>query len=148
MTKANIERYIRMIRQLLHLEPCTDEEMTTNVNQIKENLDTKWYYHDLTLRYFDGPWVRDLDLVRLHKDLRDNIKHNGLSAVKKMVDIFQTNSNCGPVHAAFEMFVWIDKWTLIQPSTRVTAQQFAQGKDITTALASLNKERSWHSSHR
>ena len=120
MTKANIARYIRMIRQLLHLEPCTDEEMITHVNQIKENLELKWYYHNITLRYFDGPWVRDLCLVKLHKDLRDNIKYNGLAAVKQMVNFFQANSNCGPVHAAFEMFVWVDKWTLIHNQTRAT----------------------------
>ena len=120
MTKANIERYIRMIRQLLHLEPCTDEEMTTHVNQIKWNLDNKWYYYWMTGLYHDGPWVQDLDLVRLHKDLRDNIKHNGLTAVKKMIDIFQTNSKCGPVHAAFIMFVWVDKWKMVHNQTNET----------------------------
>ena len=116
MTKANIARYIRMIRQLLHLEPCTDEEMTTHVNQIKWNLDTKWYYYWTRSLYFDGPWVRDLDLVKLHKDLRDNIKYNGLTTVKGTIEACQEAWGVGPVHAAFDMFVFYDKWKLLHGS--------------------------------
>ena len=89
MTKENIAMYITMIRDLLHLEPCTEDEMNTHVNQIKENLDNKWYYYWTTSLYFDGPWVRDLDLVKLHKDLRDNIKYNGLTAVKETIEACQ-----------------------------------------------------------
>lgn len=119
MTKANIERYIRMIRQLLHLEPCTDEEMSVHVNQIKENFTYKYYYCWITNSYFDGPWVRNLCLVRLHKDLRDNIKYNGLAAVKEAIACFQQATGIGPIHAAFEMFVFFDKWKLIHGSDNV-----------------------------
>ena len=113
MTKANIAIYIATIRQALHLEPCSEEEMQTNVNQIAENLATDWYRWWIRSLYFDGPWVCNLDLVYLNEQLRDNIGHNGLTPIKQMLSIFQTNNQCGPIHAAFQMFVWIDKWKLV-----------------------------------
>ena len=121
MTKENIAMYITMIRELLHLEPCTEDEMNTHVNQIKENLDNKWYYYWTTSLYFDGPWVRDLDLVKLHKDLRDNIKYNGLTAVKETIEACQEAWGIGPIHAAFDMFVFYDKWKLLHGSHDPTA---------------------------
>jgi hypothetical protein len=116
MTKENIAIYIAMIRQLLHLEPCTEDEMNTHVNQIKENLDNKWYYFWIRSLYFDGPWVRDLDLVKLHKDLRDNIKYNGLTTVKHHLKECQDAWGIGPIHAAFDLFVFYDKWKLLHGS--------------------------------
>ena len=123
MTKENIAIYIAMIRQLLHLEPCTEDEMNTHVNQIKENLDYKWYYYWTTSLYFDGPWVRDLCLVELHDRLRANIKHYGLSQVKEMIACFTCEPhNIGPIHAAFQMFVFFDKWKLVHNTNRVDPQ--------------------------
>jgi len=120
MTKANIEIYIRTIRQALALEPCTDEEMTTHVNQIKENLDNKWYYWWMRSVFFDGPWVQNLCLVELNERLRDHIEYNGLSTVKEIIATFQQGPHpIGPIHAAFEMFVFFDKWQIVHNTKAV-----------------------------
>jgi hypothetical protein len=124
MTKANIAIYIATIRQALDLEPCTEDEMTTHVNQIKENLDTKWYYFWIRSLYFDGPWVRNLCLVELNERLRDHIEYYGLSPIKEMIACFEREPPTphGPIHAAFQMFVFFDKWKLVHNTNRVDPQ--------------------------